>query len=128
MRSFAERFMALLRRRGFEKQQQAAHFLGINQSAVSKYKSGKATPDFGLLVKIADRLDCTIEELTGESSATLRGQAALYGWPQVPRDPLLNLRHRWSRANRARRRKIELAIHRAFEDDAETMIRWLVET
>jgi transcriptional regulator with XRE-family HTH domain len=128
MSSFAETFTAVLRRRGFESQKQAAHFLGIKQTDIGEYKRGEVKPNFGRLVKIADRLDCTIEELTGESSATLRDQASLYGWPRVPRDPLLNLRHRWSRGNQARRRKIELAIRQAFDDDAEAMLRWLCET
>ena len=45
-----------------------ARLLGVSQQAVAQWEIGKAYPRSETLVKLADALDCTIDELYGRKS------------------------------------------------------------
>lgn len=49
-------------------QTEAARRLGVDQSAVSFWESGKKHPRASMLVKIADLYCCSIDELMGRSA------------------------------------------------------------
>lgn len=50
-------------------QREAARRLGVNQSSVSFWESGRYHPRAAMLVKMADLYCCTIDELMGRDSA-----------------------------------------------------------
>ena len=50
-------------------QTEAARRLGVDQSAVSYWESGKNIPRVSMLVKIADLYCCSIDRLLGRNSA-----------------------------------------------------------
>ena len=43
-----------------------AEQLGINQSAVAQWETGKTTPSFKRLKKLAEALECSVDELMKE--------------------------------------------------------------
>lgn len=49
-------------------QDEVAKALGIDQSAVSQWETGKTAPRAGLLVKLAGLYCCTVDELLKEDS------------------------------------------------------------
>ena len=57
------------RRRTGMSQYEVARRLGIDQSSVAYWETGKRAPRASLLVKLADLYCCTIDELMGRSSA-----------------------------------------------------------
>ena len=46
-------------------QEQLAEYLNVSVSAVSQWESGKTTPDFSLLVPLANFFDVSLDELLG---------------------------------------------------------------
>lgn len=48
-------------------QEKVAKALGIDQSAVSQWETGKTAPRAGLLVKLADMYGCTVDELLSDN-------------------------------------------------------------
>ena len=46
-------------------QKQIADSLGVKQNTVSQWESGERQPSVGLLPKLAELLDCTVDELLG---------------------------------------------------------------
>ena len=46
-------------------QEQLAEYLNISVSAVSQWESGKTTPDFSMLIPLAEFFDITLDELLG---------------------------------------------------------------
>ncbi|MCM1060632.1 MAG: helix-turn-helix domain-containing protein [Eubacterium sp.] len=53
----------LHRRLSNMKQSELANRISVTQATLSEYESGKATPSFEIVIKIADTLSCTIDEL-----------------------------------------------------------------
>jgi len=49
-------------------QKELAGKVGVDQSAVAQWESGKTAPRFSRLAKIAEVLECSIEELVKEES------------------------------------------------------------
>ena len=43
-----------------------AELLGINQSAVAQWETGKTAPNFKRLKKLAEILDCSVDDLMKE--------------------------------------------------------------
>ena len=52
------------------RQYELAERMGIKQASVSAWESGLAMPSAANLVKLADILDCTVDELLGRKKAT----------------------------------------------------------
>ncbi len=55
------------RKRTGMSQTEVARRLGIDQSAVAYWETGKSIPRALMLVKVADLYDCTIDELMGRT-------------------------------------------------------------
>lgn len=56
----------LRRKKGYS-QFQLAKKVGVSQQTVAKWESGKSTPTFNKIPKIAMELNCKIEELFAEA-------------------------------------------------------------
>lgn len=48
-------------------QEELANKLGLGQSAINNYENSNREPEYSLLVKIADVLDCSIDYLLGRT-------------------------------------------------------------
>lgn len=48
-------------------QTQLADLIGVTSNAVCQYESGKRMPNIKILKKIANALDCTIDDLVKEN-------------------------------------------------------------
>lgn len=48
-------------------QQELARISGVSQQAISFLENGRNTPNHGTLELLAEALDCTVSELTGEA-------------------------------------------------------------
>ena len=64
---FAAALTAARTNAGFS-QTEAARRLGVDQSAVSYWESGKNTPRASMLIKMADLYCCSIDKLMGRSA------------------------------------------------------------
>lgn len=60
-------FLRNIRERQGLLQEEIAKTLGVSRSAIAMWESGKANPRGETLVKLADALNCTIDELYGRS-------------------------------------------------------------
>ena len=47
-------------------QEQLAEYLNVSVSAVSQWESSRTTPDFSLLIPLANFFDVTLDELLGK--------------------------------------------------------------
>ena len=65
--NFATTLAAARTNAGFT-QTEAARRLGVDQSAVSYWESGKNIPRASMLVKLADLYCCSIDELMGRGA------------------------------------------------------------
>lgn len=52
------------------RQYELAERMGVKQASVSAWESGQAMPSAANLLKLADVLDCTVDELLGRKRAT----------------------------------------------------------
>lgn len=66
--SFAKAFATARENAGLN-QREAARRLGVNQSTVCFWETGRNFPRASMLVRMADLYCCTIDELMGRSSA-----------------------------------------------------------
>lgn len=57
-------------------QQQLSERIGVRQSVISLYEKGSNAPSLDVLIKIADTLDCTIDDLV-RNGKQLPGVAAV---------------------------------------------------
>jgi len=107
-------------------QVKAASELGLTQSQVSDYLSGKSEPYLRTAAAVARRLGISLDELAGVSTAgtAVREDGAMYH-AEPPYDQWVEkARRRWRRKG-ATRAEMELAIRILFPDDADKMIEWL---
>lgn len=65
--NIAANLAAARKNAGFS-QHEAARRLGVDQSAVSFWESGKRIPRVAMLVKISDLYCCSFDELMGRSA------------------------------------------------------------
>lgn len=61
-----EKLKALRKQRGMS-QTELAYKAGVHVATIRRAEQGLATPRGGALVKIADALDCSVDELVGRS-------------------------------------------------------------
>lgn len=52
------------------RQYELAERMGVKQASVSAWESGQAMPSAANLLKLADILDCTVDEILGRKKAT----------------------------------------------------------
>jgi transcriptional regulator with XRE-family HTH domain len=107
-------------------QMKAASELGLTQSQVSDYLSGKSEPYLSTAAAVAKRLGVSLDELSGGATAKIavREESTAYQ-AEPPYDRWIeNVRQRWQRKGAARA-EMELAIRILFPDDAEKIIDWL---
>ena len=52
------------------RQYELADRMGVKQASVSAWESGAAMPSAANLIKLADILDCTVDEILGRKRAT----------------------------------------------------------
>lgn len=52
------------------RQYELAERMGVKQASVSAWESGLAMPSAANLLKLADVLDCTVDEILGRKRAT----------------------------------------------------------
>jgi transcriptional regulator with XRE-family HTH domain len=125
MDSFSSQLRKLLSAKQWN-QARAASELGVTQSQISDYLSGKSEPYLSTAVAVAKRLGISLDELSGigPSSAVVREGIALYGGDEPFSEWVERLKRRWRRKG-ASRAEMELAIRVLFPDDADEVIAWL---
>jgi transcriptional regulator with XRE-family HTH domain len=124
MDSFSNQLRKLMFARRWN-QARAASELGLTQSQISDYLSGKSEPYLSTAVAIAKKLGVSLDELSGIGTArfVVAEEGALYHaepyhqWVEM-------LKRRWRRKGTART-EMELAIRILFPEDADKMIDWL---
>lgn len=107
-------------------QVKAARELGLTQSQVSDYLSGKSEPYLSTAAAVAKRLGVSLDELSGAATMRIavREESAVYR-PEPPYDQWIeNVRRCWQRKGAARA-EMELAVRILFPDDADKVIDWL---
>ena len=106
-------------------QAKAASELGLTQSQISDYLSGKSEPYLSTAIAVAKKLGVSLDELSGIGPVrfVVKEEGALYQtepyqqWVEM-------LKRRWRRKSTART-EMELAIRILFPEDADKMIDWL---
>jgi transcriptional regulator with XRE-family HTH domain len=124
MESLSKQLRELMSSRRWN-QAKAASQLGLTQSQISDYLSGKSEPYLSTAVAMAKKLGVSLDELSGIGTArfVVQEDSALYHaepyhqWVEM-------LKRRWRRKGTART-EMELAIRILFPDDADKMIAWL---
>src|SRR5271170_5922804 len=107
-------------------QVRAASELGVTQSQISDYLSGKSEPYLSTAVTVAKRLGISLDELSGVSPSIpmVRERIAFYGGDDSFNEWVEQLKRRW-RKKGASRAEMELAIRVLFPEDADKVIEWL---
>ena len=104
----------------------AARELGVTQSQISDYLSGKSEPYLSTAVAVAKKLGVSLDELSGialpglavkEEGVAYVAEPPYHRWVEA-------LKRRWRRKGTTRA-EMELSIRVLFPDDAERMIDWL---
>ncbi len=125
MDSFSSQLRKLLSSKQWN-QVRAASELGVTQSQISDYLSGKSEPYLSTAVAVAKRLGVSLDELSGTrpSSGVVREEIAVYGADESFSEWVERLKRRWRRKG-ASHAEMELAIRILFPDDADRVIEWL---
>ncbi|MGD0060244.1 MAG: helix-turn-helix transcriptional regulator [Verrucomicrobiia bacterium] len=125
MDSFSSQLRKLLTAKQWN-QVRAAGELGVTQSQISDYLSGKSEPYLSTAVAAAKRLGVSLDELSGlrSSRSVVREGIAAYGRDEPFNEWAERLKRQWRRKG-ASRAKMELAIRVLFPDDADRVIQWL---
>lgn len=125
MDSFSSQLRKLLSSKQWN-QVRAASELGVTQSQISDYLSGKSEPYLSTAIAVAKRLGVSLDELSGvsPSGAVVREEIAFYGGDESFGDWVERLKRRWRRKG-ASHAEMELAIRVLFPDEADRVIEWL---
>jgi transcriptional regulator with XRE-family HTH domain len=125
MDSFSNQLRKLLAIKQWN-QVRAAREIGVTQSQISDYLSGKSEPYLSTAITVAKKLGVTLDELSGIELPDLavKEEEAVYGAEQPYHRWVERLKRRWQRKGTTRA-EMELAIRILFPDDAERMIDWL---
>lgn len=123
MMTFGDCFKDVLKRRGLT-QVEAAAALKTTQSAISYYSNLERPPLRGTLLKIAEGLDVSVEELTGQKppSAAKRLAKPPRVAPEV--GAMAALRTRWRRRPQDRD-TIRHLVSALFTTNASEVLAWL---
>jgi transcriptional regulator with XRE-family HTH domain len=126
MNSFSSQLRKLLSAKRWN-QVRAASELGVTQSQISDYLSGKSEPYLSTAVAVAKKLGVSLDELSGISptSPVVREEIAVYGGGDESFSEWVErLKRRWRRKG-APHAEMELAIRILFPDEADRVIEWL---
>jgi transcriptional regulator with XRE-family HTH domain len=131
MGSFPEELQRLLRERGWNQSQAAAH-LDISQGLISAYLRGEREPTLSTLLQIASRMDIRVGRLVGDENAQQPSnrQAQQKGLPRVAGhddlcgQALKNLKTRWKKKP-SERDTIKHLIAALFGKDSDRVLGWL---
>ncbi len=125
MDSFSSQLRKLLSSKQWN-QTRAASELGVTQSQISDYLSGKSEPYLSTAVAVAKRLGISLDELSGvaPSSAVVREEIAVYGADESFSEWVERLKRRWRRRV-VSHAEMELAIRVLFPEEADRVIEWL---
>ncbi len=131
MPTFGDRFQAVLHKRGLT-QAAAAKALDTTQSGISYYCNLERPPRRGTLLNIADRLDVSVAELTGQTDVAEPKKRLLAKTPvdlEFPPDlsvcsALSNLKARWKKKPHERETMKHL-IAALFPEDTRRILAWL---
>jgi transcriptional regulator with XRE-family HTH domain len=126
MNSFANQLRKLLSAKQWN-QVRAASELGVTQSQISDYLSGKSEPYLSTAVAVAKRLGISLDELSGISPSrpVVREGIAIYGGGNESFGEWIErLKRRWRRKG-ASHADMELAIRVLFPEEADRVIAWL---
>ncbi len=125
MDSFSSQLRKLLSSKQWN-QTRAASELGVTQSQISDYLSGKSEPYLSPAVAVAKRLGISLDELSGvaPSSAVVREEIAVYGADESFSEWVERLKRRWRRKG-VSHAEMELAIRVLFPEEADRVIEWL---
>jgi len=125
MNTFSNQLRKLLTAKQWN-QVRAASELGVTQSQISDYLSGKSEPYLGTAVAVAKKLGVSLDELSGisPSRSVVREGIAAYGRDEPFTEWVERLKRQWRRKG-ASRAEMELAIRILFPDDADKVIAWL---
>jgi transcriptional regulator with XRE-family HTH domain len=125
MNTFSNQLRKLLTAKQWN-QVRAAGELGVTQSQISDYLSGKSEPYLSTAVAVAKRLGVSLDELSGRgpSSPVVREEVAVYGADEPFSEWVERLKRRWRRKG-ASHAEMELAIRILFPEEAEQVIAWL---
>ena len=125
MDSFSNQLRKLLAAKQWN-QVRAASELGVTQSQISDYLSGKSEPYLSTAVAVAKRLGISLDELAGvgPSIPVVREEIAFYGADESFGEWVERLKRRWRRKG-ASHAEMELAIRILFPDEADRVIEWL---
>lgn len=67
--------LAALRAAAGLSQRELAEASGVKRSMINEIEGGRKTPSLGTAIKLADALDCTLDELAGRKSPEIRRPA-----------------------------------------------------
>ncbi len=125
MNTFSSQFRKFLTAKQWN-QVRAASELGVTQSQISDYLSGKSEPYLSTAVAVAKRLGISLDELSGigPSRPVVREGIAIYGAGDSFGEWVERLKRRWRRKG-ASRAEMELAIRVLFPEEADKVIEWL---
>ena len=125
MDSFPTQLRKLLAARQWN-QVRAASELGVTQSQISDYLSGKSEPYLSTAVAVAKKLRVSLDELAGvtPSSGMVRETGVAYTIDETFEQWGQRLRRRWKKKS-ATQAEMELAVRILFPDEADKVIRWL---
>ncbi len=125
MDSFSSQLRKLLSSKQWN-QTRAASELGVTQSQISDYLSGKSEPYLSTAVAVAKRLGISLDELSGVGplSAVVREEIAVYGADESFSEWVERLKRRWRRRG-VSHAEMELAIRVLFPEEADRVIEWL---
>jgi transcriptional regulator with XRE-family HTH domain len=128
---FSIRLAQLIRERGWT-QLQAAQRLGISQTLISFYLSGKREPLPRTISHIAERLDVSITELIGEKGgkgrrmpSLLKAMSSRESHVDLPNEAAMkNLKVRWKK-HPGERDTIKHLIAALFPRESHQILAWL---
>lgn len=87
--------------------------VGVTESAIQLYETGKRKPDYEMLLKLSEALDCTVLDL-------LHGfpkQAEIEKMPWEPPDDLADLFHVWDKLSDEDKAIIKIITKKYLSDD-----------
>jgi transcriptional regulator with XRE-family HTH domain len=107
-------------------QVRAASELGVTQSQISDYLSGKSEPYLSTAIAIAKRLGVSLDDLAGiaPSSSVVREAGVAYTIDESFTQWVNRLKRRWKKRG-ATHAEMELAVRILFPDEADKVIGWL---
>jgi transcriptional regulator with XRE-family HTH domain len=122
-------FSRLLDARGW-KQLEAAEKIGIGQGIISAYRRGKSAPTMDNLIRIADALGVSVDELCGRkevSQAVVLEARTANPLPHPGVALLDEIRRKWTKADHPGRIILEHELRRLVPKSADLVLTWLKE-